>query len=148
MRKFKSYRKQQKSTLSHPEWFNSHCDVVATFCQSATRLFTYFQIKVCDQIIAKFVHFGWRGDYSTLSLSNMNVKNTAGDTRRSIYCVNASVGLIKRNESYVGNIDFEIHPIVVWNSFCILLFSATQNFLYRWNRMSDFDAVCSKNEAL
>ncbi len=35
----------------------------------------------------------------------------------SIYCVTCE--LIKRNESNVGNID---HPIIVCNSFCMLLF--------------------------
>ncbi len=54
--------------------------------------------------------------------------------------------VIKRNESYVGNIDFEIHPIIVWNSFCILLFSATHNCLYLWNRKSDFDKVFGKTK--
>ncbi len=29
---------------------------------------------------------------------------------------------IKRYESYVRNIDSEIYLIIVWNSFCILLF--------------------------
>ena len=53
---------------------------------------------------------------------------------------------IKRNESYVGNFDFEIHPIVVWNSLCILLFSATQNCLYLWNHKSDFDEIFSKRK--
>ncbi len=49
--------------------------------------------------------------------------------------------VIKRNEFYVGNIDFEIQPIIVRNSFCILLFSATQNCLYLWNHKPDFDEV-------
>ncbi len=54
--------------------------------------------------------------------------------------------VIKRNESYVGNIDFEIQPIIVWNSFCILLFSAGQNILYLWNCKSDSDGVFSKTK--
>ena len=54
--------------------------------------------------------------------------------------------VIKQNESYVGNIDFEIHPTIVWNSFCILLFSAGQNCLYLLNRKSDFDKVFSKTK--
>ena len=45
-----------------------------------------------------------------------------------------------------GNIDFEIHPIIVWNSFCILLFLAGENCLYLLNRKSDFDEVFSKTK--
>ncbi len=34
--------------------------------------------------------------------------------------------------------------IIVWNSLCILLFSAEQNWVYLWNRKSNFDEVFSK----
>ena len=44
------------------------------------------------------------------------------------------------------NIDFEKYPIIVWNSFCIILFSATQNCLYLLNHKSDFDEVFSKTK--
>ena len=52
--------------------------------------------------------------------------------------------VIKQNESYVKNIDFQIHQFIVWNSFCILLFSAGQNVLYLWNRKSDFNEIFRK----
>ena len=56
--------------------------------------------------------------------------------------------VIKRNESYVGNIDFEIHPNIGQNSFCILLFSAGQKFLYLWNQKSDLMRFAAKPSPL
>ncbi len=54
--------------------------------------------------------------------------------------------VITWNESYIVNIDFEIYPIIVWNSFCILLVSGAQNCLYLWNHKSNFDEIFCKTK--
>ncbi len=53
--------------------------------------------------------------------------------------------VIKRNESYVGNIDFEMYNQLKYEiPLYILLFSAGQNCVYFWNYKSDSDEVFSK----
>ena len=52
--------------------------------------------------------------------------------------------MIKRNESDVGNIDFEIQGNKGGEFFCFSLFWQFKDLPYLWNQMSDFDGFGSK----
>ena len=52
--------------------------------------------------------------------------------------------MIKRNESDVGDIVFEIMAKIVFKSFRFILFIALTNSLYLRNQLSNINGVCIK----
>ena len=58
------------------------------------------------------------------------------------------VGVIKQNQSEVGNIDFKIEPNKTENVFCFLLFLASFNCSYICNQLTNFNGGFLQNVAV
>ena len=92
------------------------------------------QVQTCLCLVQWFLR--WSGVFSSTIFCplDFNWKHVIKSEDVSVLAVKCEA--IKQNETYVGNIDFEIWPKIVWNSFYILLFSAWQSCAYLWNNKS------------
>ncbi len=144
-------RSHLKVTVSFKMWFCFLCllgRVHTALCSVSKSAY----IHECIQFVSRWIH-SCGMLMSQLVLPDLNKRkhiSILNPMKTRLYVpadwTKSICEVIKRNESYVGNFDFEIHLIIVWNSFCILLFSAGQNCPYLLNRKSDFDEVFSKTK--
>ena len=108
------------------------------YCLTSELILRKKQIKVCDNYTGPVSQQGMLRQ-PTSSLTQVVEGQVENESTFSQLRITIKCDVFKENEWELANIDFEIEPIIVFYFHCILLYLASQKWLYLWNCKFNFD---------